>query len=461
MTATLGFFGAAETVTGSRHLLSVNGKHILIDCGLFQGPRELRELNWMEPPIPLDDLDAIVLTHAHADHIGWLPRLAAKGYKGPVYATRATIELCKISLPDSGRLMEEEARFFNRHQLSRHTPALPLYTESDAYAAIKLLKPVGYHSDFSLPGGVTLRFYCAGHILGSAFARLEIPGIGILLMSGDLGRYDTPIIKDPEVMEHADYLVIESTYGDRFHSQEDPSPKLEEVINKAMAQGGVVVVPSFAIGRTQELLYFIHQLHDAKRIPRIPIFVDSPMATSTTQVFIQSHEEHDEDMRQELSVHHQPLQPESVTFVRDREQSKAVNSQSGPMMIIAGSGMANGGRVVHHLKRRLQDPSTIVLFTGYQAQGTLGRELIDGAEMVTIHREEIAVRAEVDMIGSLSAHADQTEMLRWLSGFKTPPKKTFIVHGEPEPQRVLKGKIEEQFGWECVIPQQAQTFDLG
>lgn len=461
MAQSIAFHGAAQTVTGSRHLLTLNGKHILVDCGLFQGSRELKERNWKPFPVHPRDIDAVVLTHGHTDHIGMLPRLVAQGYRGPIYATAATVGICKISLPDGGRLQEEEARYLNRKGLSRHQPALPLYTEKDAYDALKRMVKVGYNEDLPLPGGATCRYWPAGHILGSAFAEIYVENGERILMSGDLGRYDTPIIKDPTVMTEAEYLVIESTYGDRLHEPVDPTHQLREVMQRAYQEGAAVIVPSFAIGRTQELLYYIHQLQDEGGVPRIPIYVDSPMAVSATQVYRAAYEEHDEDMRAELKIGHAPLQPDSVQFVRDREQSKALNAQRGPLMIIAGSGMASGGRVLHHLKQRLSDPSTIVLFTGYQANGTLGRELVDGAESVSIMREEIRVRAQIERMTSLSAHADQAEILRWLGNFKTAPKRTFIVHGEPEPQEILRQKIREELGWENLeIPFQGQEFEL-
>jgi metallo-beta-lactamase family protein len=461
MAQSIAFHGAAQTVTGSRHLLTLNGKNILVDCGLFQGSRELKERNWKPFPIHPRDIDAVVLTHGHTDHIGMLPRLVAQGYRGPIYATAATVGICKISLPDGGRLQEEEARYLNRKGLSRHQPALPLYTEKDAYDALKRMVKVGYNEDLKLPGGATCRYWPAGHILGSAFAEIYFENGERILMSGDLGRFETPIIKDPTIMTEAEYLVIESTYGDRLHEPVDPIHQLREVMNRAYQEGSAVIVPSFAIGRTQELLYYIHELQDQGGIPRIPIYVDSPMAVSATQVYKAAYEEHDEDMQAELKMGHAPLQPDSVQFVRDREQSKALNSQRGPLMIIAGSGMASGGRVVHHLKQRLSDPSTIVLFTGYQANGTLGRELVDGAETVEIMRDVIPVNAQIERMTSLSAHADQAEILRWLKNFKVAPTRTFIVHGEPEPQETLREKIREELGWENLeIPFQGQEFEL-
>lgn len=460
MAQNIQFLGAAETVTGSRHLLTLNGRKVLVDCGLFQGDEALRQRNWEPFPIAPEDLDAIVITHAHLDHIGYLPRLVRNGYRGPIYATSATIQLARISLPDSGRLQEEDARFANKHGFSNHQPALPLYTEEESYAALKLFQSVHYHQFHQLPGGAQFQFLPAGHILGSAYAEIYFDNGERILMSGDLGRFDTPIIKDPTTIEFAEYLVLESTYGDRLHAQEDAEGRLMAIIKDAVDHGSVVLVPSFAIGRTQELLYFIHQLQDKGAIPRIPIFVDSPMANSSTLVYGNAIDEFDQEMKLEISEGHTPLKPDYVEFIRDANQSKALNSRGGPMMIIAGSGMCNGGRIVHHLRHRLDDPSTVVLFSGYQAQGTLGRKLIDHEPEVKIHGVMVPVRARIEALGSLSAHADYGEILKWLEGFKTPPKRTFIVHGEPPAQASLKEKIEAKFGWNVVIPKWLESFEL-
>lgn len=460
MSQTIQFLGAARTVTGSKHLLTLNGKKILIDCGMFQGSRELSQRNWAPFPFEPAELDAVVITHAHMDHIGMLPKLVRDGYKGPIYATPATIALARISLPDSGRIQEEDARFANKHRTSEHTPALPLYTESDAYTCLKQFQKVHYHQFHPLPGGATWQYLPAGHILGSAFAEVYFENGERIMMSGDLGRYDTPIIRDPSSVAYAEYLVIESTYGNRIHSSDDVEAHLEQVMNDAFHSGSTVLVPSFAIGRTQELLYYIHRLQEQDRLPRIPIYVDSPMAVSTTDIYRAATEEHDSEMLDELKIGHEPLDPENLTFVRDREQSKALNSAKGPMMIIAGSGMCNGGRIVHHLLHRLSSEQTLVLFTGYQAEGTLGRRLLEGAPEVRIHGNTVEVRARVDKLNALSAHCDQAEMMRWLRGFKEPPRRTFIVHGEPEAQQVLNDKIVAELGWETEIPDQGQSFTL-
>lgn len=456
MNGSITFHGAAETVTGSRHLIEVGGKKILIDCGLFQGSAELNARNRMPFPVPPSEIDAVVLTHAHIDHIGFLPGLVKGGYRGPIYGTAATIGLCKISLPDSGRLQEEEARHRSKHG----EIVEPAYTEEDAYAALKLMEKKSYDDFHTLPGRMEWRYLPAGHILGSAFTEIYFPSGERIFMSGDLGRFNTPIIKDPTAVDFSEYLVIESTYGDRLHKPEDTHEKLASIMRDAYNNGSAVLVPSFAIGRTQELLYFIHELQDRGECPRIPIYIDSPMAVSATDLYRSAYEEHDEDMLRELKMGHAPMQPENVTFVRDREQSKELNSRPGPFMVIAGSGMANGGRIIHHLMHRLSDPRTMVVFTGYQANGTLGRKLIEGADTVKIFGQEIAVQARVEKLNALSAHADQGEMMRWLGGFKSAPKKTFIVHGEPPAQAALQAKITAELGWSTVIPQWHQKFEI-
>ncbi len=454
------FFGAAETVTGSRHLLSIGKHRVLVDCGLFQGLPELKERNWAPFPVEPSSIDAVIVTHAHTDHIGYLPRLVAQGFRGPIYATPSTIGISRISLPDGGRIQEEEARYRNEHGITRHTPALPLYTEADAYASLKRFKPAHCYQWIELPGGATFRFLNAGHILGSSFAEIYFENGERILFTGDLGRYDRPIIKDPTPIEHAEYLVLESTYGDRLHSNEDPLPALERIFAQAVRDRSCVLVPSFAIGRTQELLWYIHELQEQGRMPRIPVYVDSPMASAATLLYTQHEEDFDTEMKLDMSDGRSPLSPDLVRFVRDRNASIALNDMTGPMVIISGSGMLSGGRIVHHLKRRLPDESTILLFTGYQAEGTKGREIIEGADTVYIHKQPVRVRAQVERLDMLSAHADYAETLCWLESFKEPPRQTWLVHGEPPAQRSLKEKIEERFGWPVAIAKQGQTVKL-
>ncbi|MDI9639903.1 MBL fold metallo-hydrolase [Kamptonema cortianum] len=454
------FHGAAGTVTGSRHLIETNNKKILVDCGLFQGPREIRQKNWQPFPVPVSELDAIVLTHAHTDHIGFLPKLVREGYRGPVYATPGTIGLARVSLPDGGRLQEEEARYHNKHLTSDHEPALPLFTESDAYEALKLLKPVHYYSWLQLPGKANFRFVPAGHILGSAFAEIYFENGERIVMGGDLGRYDRPIIKDPTPVDFGEYLVIESTYGDRLHNHEDAESELEEILTQAARDRSVVIAPSFAIGRTQELLWYLHTLEKKGKLPSMPIYVDSPMATATTLLYLGNEEDHDYDMKVDLSQGKSPFRRDMVTFVRDREMSKQLNGAPGPFVVIAGSGMCTGGRVLHHLKSHLSNPSTILMFTGYQASGTLGRQILEGQTPVRIFKDHVDVRAQIRRLDMLSAHADYEEMLQWLSNFKEPPKKTFIVHGEPPASESLQQIIKERLGWETIIPAQGDSFEL-
>lgn len=461
MAPSIQFNGAAETVTGSQHVITVNGKRIMVDCGLFQGPRAIRERNWQPFAFEPHEIDAVVLTHAHTDHIGLLPRLIAKGYRGPVYATPGTIGLCKISLPDGGRLQEEEASYHNRHQTSRHNPAAPLYTEADAYAAIKHLVPVHFFQLHDLPGGAQFRFLPAGHILGSGFVELYFENGERILMGGDLGRYDTPILKDPYTCTHAEYLVIESTYGDRFHADENPQDVLREVIQYIHERQSCAVVPSFAIGRTQELLWHIHELEQRGEIPHVPIFVDSPMASATTLLYNAPSDDMDPDLKLDIQENNSPFRADMVRFIRDRNASKALNTNDGPLMIISGSGMANGGRVVHHLRQRLPHKENVVLFTGYQAAETRGRRILEGADTISIFGDEIPVRCRVAKLNSLSAHADQNEIMRWLGGFQEAPRKTFIVHGEPAAQAVLAERIQRELGWDYVIPHHQQSFSLG
>lgn len=458
MTPTLTFYGATRTVTGSKHLLSMGKAQVLVDCGMFQGSRELKDRNWQPFPFSPSDLDAVVITHAHLDHIGMLPKLVKDGLTSPIYATPATISLSRISLADSGRLQEEEARFHTRHGL--RPDAKPLYDEDDAFQALRKFKAVPFNTRHDLPGGGSWVYKHAGHILGSAYAEIALPNGELLLMSGDLGRFDTPIIKDPEIIDYCDYLVIESTYGDRLHSKEDPLITLERALNWAWQNGGTILIPSFAIGRTQEMLYYFKHLQEQGRMPRIPIYIDSPMATSVTKVYADAKDDHDDEMRISVSEENSELEPIGLNYVRDREQSQALNKQHGPQVIIAGSGMANGGRIKHHLMHRLGSDQTMVLFTGYQAEGTLGRELLEGEPVVKIFGEDVVVRAKIDKINALSAHADQGEILHWLSFFKAPPKKTFIVHGEPKAQEALAQKITDLYGWQIEIPDFGDSFEL-
>jgi metallo-beta-lactamase family protein len=455
----ISFHGAAETVTGSCHLIDLGKHKFLVDCGAFQGAREIRDLNYESFPFAAHEISQVLITHAHQDHIGRLPLLVRAGYQGTFLATKATIGLARISLPDAGSIQEEDARRARKHG-SRHREPKPLFTEQDAYETLKRFDPLPYHQWVELPGKLQVQAHYAGHILGSAYLRIALPDGQILVMGGDLGRYNTPIIRDPEVCDFADHLVIESTYGDRLHEDEDPKIALKEAITYAVQERSAIIVPSFSIGRTQEILYHIRELVEASEVPRIPIFLDSPMAVSATELYATAKEEHDEEMQHSLKFGVRPLEPENLTIVRDREASKALNQVQGPIMIIAGSGMANGGRVQHHLLHRLSRASNQVLFTGFQAVGSLGRHLVDGASSVKLLGSEVQVNARIRKMGSLSAHADQEEMMSWLRNFKTPPKTTFLVHGEPEAQHVLKSRILRELDWNVVIPRLHEAFKL-
>lgn len=459
MAQTIQFLGAAETVTGSKHLITFNGHKVLFDCGLFQGAKELRARNWQQFPVEPHEIEALVVTHAHLDHIGYIPKLVKEGFVGPIYCTRATLGLARISLPDSGHLQEEDARHHNRHGTS-HNPALPLYTEQEARECLQYFKTVKYDTLTQLPGGGSFRFLPAGHILGSAFAETYFDNGERILMSGDLGRFNTPIIKDPTMIDASEYLVVESTYGDRLHSHEPVLPKLEELLNWAVENRSVVLVPSFSIGRTQELLYYLKQLEEQGKLPNIPIYVDSPMGLSATELYTNAIEERDEETELKFSLKENPLEPRGLHMIRDAQESKRLNEAKGPVFIIAGSGMATGGRIVHHLLHHLSQPSTLVLFTGYQAEGTLGRQLLEGAPRIRLYGQEVDVHARIDKLNALSAHADQGEIMHWLQGFKIPPKRTFIVHGEPNAQGVLRDKIVAELGWNVVIPHWLESFDL-
>lgn len=461
MSTRITFHGAAGTVTGSRHLLEIEGKRYLVDCGMFQGTREIRDKNWEPFPVDPQSLDGIIITHAHTDHIGFLPKVVKDGYRGPIYATPGTIGLMKVSLPDGGRIQEEDARFHNKHKTSRHEPALPLFTEADAYETLKLVKPLHYFEWKELPGKINFRFMPAGHILGSAFAEIYFPNGERILMGGDLGRYDRPIIKDPTPVDFAEYLVIESTYGDRLHAHRDAEKEIGEILEQAYRDRSIVIIPSFAIGRTQEMLWYFNELDKKGKFPDMPVYVDSPMASATTLLYTQEDDDHDKDMKIDMSEGKSPFRADMVRFVRDREMSKQLNQSIGPFIVIAGSGMLTGGRVVFHLKAHASDPNTIILFTGYQAEGTPGRQIIDGAEYINLHGDRVPVRARVHQLDMLSAHADYEEMLRWLKGFKQEPKKTFIVHGEPPQQHAMAEHIRETLGWtNLIIPTQSDSFNL-
>lgn len=462
--ANLQFLGAAGTVTGSKFVLDVGGSRALIDCGLFQGLKELRLRNWDSLPVNPSSITWVLLTHAHIDHTGYLPRLVRDGFKGPVYATSATADLLKILLPDSARLQEEDAEYANRKGFSKHSPALPLYTEQDANAALKLVQKVAYQEDVRLNKSLAARFIPAGHILGSSFIEVQVTEHDRdpvkVVFSGDLGRYDEPILNDPAPETDADYLLIESTYGDRLHDHTNPKDHLAEIINATVARGGKIIIPAFAVGRTQSLVYFLRELEDEGRIPVLPVAVDSPMGAEATRLYTKHREDHDFDMTRLKNLNRNPLATRNFSLVQGRNGSKALKDQQGPAIIISASGMATGGRVVHHLAQWLPDRASSVIFVGYQGVGTRGRRLQDGEKQIKIHGELVPVNAHIESIGSLSAHADCGEIMRWLGGFKRPPRKTFVVHGEVGSATALRDRIVRELGWDVVIPTYKEVVEL-
>ncbi|GBC92726.1 Ribonuclease [bacterium HR15] len=460
MASQLTFLGAAGTVTGSKYLLEVDHTRYLIDCGLFQGEREWKERNWEPFPVEPASIDAVLLTHAHLDHTGYLPRLAQQGFAGPIYATEATCALLKILLLDAAHLHEQDAEYANRKGYSRHQPALPLYTVEDAEATLALLKPVDFHTMLEL-GGIRAFWFPMGHILGSAAIEIQLNSGRHILFSGDIGRYEDPIMRPPTEHSGADILLMESTYGDRLHSVTPPEQTLLEAIGYILRTHGVLLIPAFAVGRTQQVLYHIRRLQEAGRIPPLPVFVDSPMAQDVTALYCRFRD----DLNMETSPGGDcegtlPLYCYHTNFVQSVAQSKALNTREGPMIIVAGSGMCTGGRILHHLKWRLPDPANAVLFVGFQAQGTRGRLLLEGATEVTIHGETIQVRARILETSALSAHADQHDLLRWVRAIRQPPQTLYLVHGEEEPRNVLRDLIVQNLGWQVALPEYQEQVPL-
>lgn len=447
------FLGATGTVTGSKYLLSSGSTHILIDCGLFQGMKQLRLRNWDRLPIDLSALSAVVLTHAHIDHSGYLPLLVKQGYKGKVYCSSATRELCSILLPDSGRLQEEQAEYANRHKFSKHHPALPLYTQEDAELALQHLVAVDFMQDILIGDEVSMRLYPAGHIPGAASVELRDKQTSIIF-SGDIGRPDDPIMNPPTPLHGADYLVLESTYGNRRHPAEDAQQLLGDIINRTAQRDGVVVIPAFAVGRTQMLLHYIRQLKDAGTIPDMPIYLNSPMAVNATDIFYRHYLEH------RLSFEQCVAACNVAKIIRTTEESKALNRRTGPMVIIAGSGMATGGRVVHHLKAFAPDPKNTILFVGFQAEGTRGAVMMGGAKSIRIHGEDVPVLAQIESIDSLSAHADYAQILEWLKKMKKAPRQVFVTHGELQAATAMVQHIEEELHWPARVPEYMEIVEL-
>jgi metallo-beta-lactamase family protein len=445
-------------VTGSKHLLEVGAHQVLVDCGIFQGLAQLRQRNWEPLPVAARDIDAIILTHAHLDHVGYLPRLVAQGYRGRVFCTPGTRDLATLVLSDSARIQEEDARDANRHGYTRHHPALPLYTLEDAELALTLLQPVGYQRPIPVAPGIEVEFLNAGHLLGSAFAKVTTSSQTILF-GGDLGRYDRPVLPDPAPVDHADILLLESTYGNKLHDADDGGARIAAIVNDAAARGGRLIIPSFAIGRVGDVIYWLDRLEQEQRIPVLPVFVDSPMAARALEFYAEHSDQLDPDMR----VGREGVRAfftRRMTMVASPQQSKELVASKTPAIVIASSGMATGGRVLHHLEAALPDSRNTVMFVGFQAAGTRGRTLVDGAPTVRLKGRDIPVAARIERIDSLSAHADAGEIMRWLGHFTRAPKMTYLVHGEAEPLAALEARIRTEKKWPVHVAAHQELVEL-
>ncbi|KTD25187.1 MULTISPECIES: MBL fold metallo-hydrolase RNA specificity domain-containing protein [Legionella] len=449
----LTFLGATQTVTGSKYLLEMGSKVILIDCGLFQGYKELRLRNWERFPVNPGEIDAVIVTHAHIDHTGYLPLLVKNGFKGPIYATPGTKALSSILLPDSGHLQEADAKFANKQGFSKHRPALPLYTELDARKALLQFEVVDFGISYPLLNQGTFELSRAGHIIGASFVKIKNDATSVLF-TGDIGRPHDLVMQAPTVVDEIDYLVMESTYGDRLHDATDPLLQLGNIINQTTQRGGSVIIPAFAVGRAQALLYYIYLLKKSGKIPDIPVFLDSPMAINATQILRTYREDHRLDIEQCKGL------CSVATYVNTPEESKQIDYQKKMQIIISASGMLEGGRILHHLKVFGPDHRNTIILTGYQAGGTRGARLLKGERELKIHGQMVPIQAQVEVISSISAHADYQELLTWLSHFKRPPQTVFITHGQAQSSVAFKQKVEKQFGWKCVVPFYLQSVEL-
>lgn len=470
------FLGAAGTVTGSKHLINTgdssgkSGFQVLIDCGLFQGPKEWRERNWRDTPVPAREIDAVILTHAHLDHCGWIPRLVKEGFRGPIYATSPTIDLCGIILPDSGHLQEEDAAFYNKTQKSKHTPALPLYTFEEAQEALHYFQPVKLGETVQLSAELSFRFVRAAHILGSCMVQISLQTNGVarsLLFTGDIGRVRDHKVAPGKVVhsgptegEAADLLIMESTYGNRVHPKEDPLPELASLITNTAKRGGSVVVPAFAIERTQKFVFILKHLIESGQIPRIPVFCDSPMAIKAVEIFLKHDEEYSEETREMIRNYGSPLTWPGFSFASTPEESKRINANSVPAVIISSSGMATGGRILHHLAQRLPDPRNLVLFIGFQAPGTRGFAIKSGTEEIKIFGDYVPIRAQIAALEQFSDHADPPELLNWLRTFRNRPATTYLVHGEPSASGQLRDVMRKDLGWNVEVAQYLEKIEI-
>ena len=470
------FLGAAGTVTGSKHLINTgdgSGKksmRVLVDCGLFQGPKDWRERNWRDTPVPAKEIDAVILTHAHLDHCGWIPRLVKEGFRGPIYATPPTIDLCGIILPDSGHLQEEDANFYNKMKKSKHDPALPLYTLEEAENALQYFKPVQVEETVTLSPELSFRFVRAAHILGSCMAEISLNANGRsqrLLFTGDIGRVldhkvapGKVVHSGPTEGETADVLVMESTYGNRIHPKDDPLPELAELIKATAQRGGSVIVPAFAIERTQKFVFILKHLMESGEIPRLPVFCDSPMAIKAVEIFLKHDEEYSDETREMIRRYGSPLEWQGFTFASTPEESKKINAVVTPSVIVSSSGMVTGGRILHHLAQRLPEPKNLVLFIGFQAPGTRGFAIKSKSDEVKIFGDYVPIRAQVAALEQFSDHADPPELLEWLRTFRNRPATTYLVHGEPDASSQLRDLLTRELGWNLQIAQYLEKVDL-